>query len=202
MTLAALTYVVAASLAFLAVLLRADPRIARRLGVTAVSAGSPRSLGRPPRARRGVPRPEDGVPDLLDAVAVCVGAGLTPRLAVEQAATVLRGPLADELERIRRAAGLGTPWRSALGQVAERIGLPELRRLAGVFERSERLGSPVADHLRRLARDVREERRVRHEERARRAPVAMLFPLVLCILPAFVLAAVVPAVLAAARDIG
>jgi tight adherence protein C len=86
--------------------------------------------------------------------------------------------------------------------VAERTDLPELRRLSIRLERSERLGSPVANQLRRLARDVRDERRLRDEERARRAPVAMLFPLVLCILPAFVLAAVVPAMLVAARDIG
>lgn len=141
-------------------------------------------------------------PDLLDAVAVCVTAGLSPRTALDRAGAVVRGPLAEELEEARRQVDLGAPWRSALRGVAERTRLPELRRLSVTLERSERLGSPVADQLRRLARDVRDERRLRDEERARRAPVAMLFPLVLCILPAFVLAAVVPAMLVAARDIG
>jgi tight adherence protein C len=141
-------------------------------------------------------------PDLLDAVAVCVTAGLSPRIALERAGAVVRGPLAQELEGARSQVVLGAQWRSALRGVAERTGLPELRRLSITLERSERLGSPVANQLRRLARDVRDERRLRDEERARRAPVAMLFPLVLCILPAFVLAAVVPAMLVAARDIG
>jgi tight adherence protein C len=141
-------------------------------------------------------------PDLLDAVAVCVTAGLSPRTALDRAGAVVRGALGQELEEARRQVALGTQWRSALRGVAERTGLPELRRLSITLERSERLGSPVADQLRRLARDVRDERRLRDEERARRAPVAMLFPLVLCILPAFVLAAVVPAMLVAARDIG
>lgn len=141
-------------------------------------------------------------PDLLDAVAVCVTAGLSPRTALDRAGAVVRGPLANELEKARGQVALGAEWRSALRGVAERTGLPELRRLSITLERSERLGSPVADQLRRLARDVRDERRLREEERARRAPVAMLFPLVLCILPAFVLAAVVPAMLVAARDIG
>lgn len=141
-------------------------------------------------------------PDLLDAVAVCVTAGLSPRIALERAGAVVRGPLAQELEGARRQVVLGAQWRSALRGVAERTGLAELRRLSITLERSERLGSPVANQLRRLARDVRDERRLRDEERARRAPVAMLFPLVLCILPAFVLAAVVPALLVAARDIG
>jgi tight adherence protein C len=141
-------------------------------------------------------------PDLLDAVAVCVTAGLSPRTSLDRAAAVVRGPLAKELEEARRQVTLGTPWRAALRGVSDRTGLPELRRLSLTLDRSERLGSPVADQLRRLARDVRDERRLRAEERARRAPVVMLFPLVLCILPAFVLAAVVPAMLVAARDIG
>jgi tight adherence protein C len=141
-------------------------------------------------------------PDLLDAVAVCVTAGLSPRTSVDRATAVVSGPLARELEEARRQVALGTPWRAALRGVSSRTGLPELRRLSLALDRSERLGSPVADQLRRLARDVRDERRLRAEERARRAPVAMLFPLVLCILPAFVLAAVVPAMLVAARDIG
>jgi tight adherence protein C len=142
------------------------------------------------------------VPDLLDAVAVCVTAGLSPRTALDRAGAVVRGPLAEELEEARRQVALGAQWRSSLRDVAERTCLPELRRLSITLERSERLGSPVANQLRRLARDVRSERRLLDEERARRAPVAMLFPLVLCILPAFVLAAVVPAMLVAARDIG
>lgn len=157
-------------------------------------------LGR--RATLARAKASAAAPDLLDAVAVCVTAGLSPRTGLDRASAVVRGPLADELEEARRQVALGAPWRSALRDVAERTGLPELRRLSITLERSERLGSPVADQLRRLARDVRDERRLRDEERARRAPVAMLFPLVLCILPAFVIAAVVPAMLVAARDIG
>jgi tight adherence protein C len=157
-------------------------------------------LGR--RAAAGLSGHSRGVPDLLDAVAVCVSAGLSPRLALERASEVVTGPLARELDLARREVSLGAHWRSALRGVAERTGLPELRRLAITLDRSQRLGSSVADQLRRLAGDVRAERRLQEEERARRAPVVMLFPLVLCILPAFILAAVVPALLVAARDIG
>jgi tight adherence protein C len=86
-------------------------------------------------------------------------------------------------------------------RVAARTGLPELLRLAVTLERSERLGTPVAGRLRDLAREVRADRAARSEERARRAPVAMLFPLVFLILPAFVIAAVVPALLVATRGL-
>lgn len=144
---------------------------------------------------------ESAVPPLLDLVALSVAAGLTPRLALDRVAEVSRGRLAKELRGARREVSLGTPWREALRRVAERTGLRDLRRLAVSLERSERLGAPVAGQLRALAREVRAERRAAAEERARRAPVLMLFPLVFLILPAFVLAAVVPAVLVATRGI-
>jgi tight adherence protein C len=141
------------------------------------------------------------VPDLLDVVAVCVTAGLTPRLALDRAALSVGEPLRQELARARRDVGLGGTWRQALLGIADRSGLEEVRRLASVIERSERLGTPVAGPLRELAGTVRAERRAREEERARRAPVTMLFPLVFLILPAFVLAAVVPAILVATRGV-
>jgi tight adherence protein C len=142
------------------------------------------------------------VPELLDVVAVAVTAGLSPRLALDRAAGAMPGPLGDALAAIRRDVDLGGTWTASLRQAAERLDAPELRRLAVVMDQGRRLGAPVAERVRTLARDVRAERRARREERARRAPVAMLFPLVFLILPAFVLAAVVPAVLVAVRGVG
>jgi tight adherence protein C len=68
--------------------------------------------------------------------------------------------------------------------------------------RTERLGSSLADEMSRLAADVRESRRARATERARAAPVKMLFPLVFLILPAFLLLTVVPVLLTTVRSIG
>jgi tight adherence protein C len=153
------------------------------------------------RTRTDRARAEATIPELLDLVAVSVTAGLTPRLALDRAGRVLSGPLAAELEGARRAVELGESWAAVLRRAAQRLDLRDLRRLASSLEQSSRLGSPVAERLRGLAREVRAERRVRDEERARRAPVAMLFPLVFLILPAFVLAAVVPTILVATRGI-
>jgi tight adherence protein C len=156
-------------------------------------------LARRTRSRRE--RAEAAIPELLDVVAVSVTAGLTPRLALDRAGGAIRGPLGDEMRAAGRAVQLGEPWPATLRRTAERLGLRDLGRLASTLERSTRLGSPVAERLRLLAREVRSERRAREEERARRAPVTMLFPLVFLILPAFVLAAVVPTILVATRGI-
>ena len=141
------------------------------------------------------------VPELLDLVAVTVSAGLSPWSALDRVPDVVSGPLREEMARARREVALGSGWRSAIAGVADRTGAREIRRLAIELDRAERLGSPVSRRLRGLARDVRGERRAAREERARRAPVQMLFPLVFLILPAFVLAAVVPALLVATRDL-
>jgi tight adherence protein C len=141
------------------------------------------------------------MPDLLDVLAVSVTAGLSPRMALERAPEVLSGPVGGALTTIRREVALGSSWGRALESAAARFGVEELRRLALTLNRAERLGSPVAERLRDLAIEVRAERRGRREERARKAPVQMLFPLVFLILPAFVLAAVVPALHVATRDL-
>jgi tight adherence protein C len=146
-------------------------------------------------------RVANDVPNLLDLLSVCVTAGLSPSAALERAAESIRGPLRQPLDRARKEVSLGGSWRSALRGLADRVVLREVRRLAMALERGQRLGAPLADQLRRLARDVRDERGALAEERARRAPVLMLFPLVFLILPAFVLAAVIPAVVVATRGI-
>jgi tight adherence protein C len=64
---------------------------------------------------------------------------------------------------------------------------------------AERYGTPLLPGLDRLAVDARLDRRRRAEEAARRVPVKLLFPLVLCVLPAFGLLTMTP-LLAGALD--
>ena len=214
--LVALSFVGAAAMLVAAATNRSDPRLRRLLGAdgtppagSSTEEGPGRSplrrtaarmagLARPGGGRTGGP---DAVPDLFDLLAVSVTAGLSPRLALERAPDVLGGRLGAALADVRRDVSLGSSWHAALEAVGAAAGVGELRRLAATLQRAERLGSPIAERLRDLAAEVRDERRARREERARRAPVQMLFPLVFLILPAFVMAAVVPALIVATRDI-
>ena len=65
----------------------------------------------------------------------------------------------------------------------------------------ERYGAPLGPALERIAADVRRRRQRRAEEAARKVPVALLFPLVLCILPAFALLTVAPLIAGALREL-
>lgn len=209
--LIAFAYVLALALLGLGLASGSDARLARLLGSARPPQASRRisealrRIGTPVRHRarlnRELAETRAAVPDLFDLLAVSVTAGLSPRLALERAPDVLDGALGDVLLTVRRDVGLGSPWHEALEDAAASAGTAELRHLAVTLRRAERLGAPLGERLRELASQVRKERRAQREERARRAPVQMLFPLVFLILPAFVVAAVVPALIVATRDI-
>lgn len=185
-----------------AVLLSTLTPLALAFAPVAVVAGSRAPvivLARRARARQaGI---EAHVTDLIEVLVATTEAGLNPMVAFQRSSEVLRGPLGDELARTTRQIELGTPWRSALEQLEARLSVPALRRLVVALARSHRLGTSLSATLRAVAIDLRDERRTRAEELARRAPIRMLFPLVFLILPAFLLLTVGPVVLATLRSL-
>ncbi len=152
------------------------------------------------RLRRTAIETAREVPVFLDLLAVATSAGLPPQLAVRESSIAVRGPLGRALRDAARTVELGGRWRDELAAVARRLASPELDRIVRVLARSERLGSALTAEVTRLASDVRESRRARATERARTAPVKMLFPLVFLILPAFLLLTVVPVLVTTVRS--
>ncbi|MEX0743342.1 MAG: type II secretion system F family protein [Actinomycetota bacterium] len=157
-------------------------------------------LARAARRRRFAASRE--VPLFLDLLAVTTSAGLPPQLAVRVASEPLRGPLGEELRGAVDRVDLGRRWRDEIAASANRLAQHDLGRAIGLLLRTQRLGTSLADEMSRLAADVREGARLRAVERARTAPVKMLFPLVFLILPAFLLLTVVPVLLTTVRSIG
>jgi tight adherence protein C len=155
--------------------------------------------GRAVRRRRAAADAE--LPQLLDLLAAASSAGLSASLALSRAARALRGPLAEELGGVVRAVDLGGRWRDELRATADRLELPDLRRTVAALTRTETLGSSLATSMQELAERVRSSRRAAVTERARTAPVKMLFPLVFLVLPAFLLLTVVPVLLTTLQSI-
>lgn len=133
------------------------------------------------------------LPVTVDLLAVAVGAGCTPYLAVDTAARWAPARLAAWLDDVRRACALGRGFADALDDLATRV--PPLQPLVDALLASDRFGAPVGDALLRLAAERRTALRRRAEARARTVPVRLLFPLIFLVLPAFGLLTVVPAVL-------
>lgn len=154
------------------------------------------------RAERRLRREADAeVPQLLDLLAAASSAGLGAALALRRAAEALRGPLGGELQIAIGRVELGGRWRDELTAVSERLDLPDLRRTVAALARTETLGASLATACVDLATEVRQSRRARTTERARTAPVKMLFPLVFLVLPAFLLLTVVPVLLTTVQSI-
>ena len=141
----------------------------------------------------------DEAPDVVELFRLAIGAGLTVHQAVVAVGARVRGASAPAVREIAAQVVIGHRLADAL----DRFGVTDeaVRPLAAALAAAERYGVPLGPTLDRLADDARHQRRRRAEEVARRLPVQMLFPLVLCILPAFALLTVVPLVLAAGRSL-
>jgi tight adherence protein C len=140
------------------------------------------------------------LPEVLDLLVLVVGAGLTVPLAVAAVGRRADGLLAAELRRVTEEVTLGRRSADALAEVPARLG-EAVGPLVAALLASERYGAPLVAALDRLAADARADRRRRAEEAARRVPVKLLFPLVLCTLPAFALLTVAPLIAGAAHDL-
>jgi len=156
-------------------------------------------LARAARAR--IRRADAELPLFLDLLAAASSAGLAAPAAIKRASAGLRGPLSDELASATASVEVGGRWREELRAIADRLQLGDLSLAVTAIARTESLGSSLAESMHELAEDVREARRSRAAERARKAPVKMLFPLVFMILPAFLLLTVVPVLIATLRSL-
>ncbi len=153
------------------------------------------------KARRVRVAMDAQIPQFLDLLAAASSAGLSGQLSLRRAVDALGGPLAEELRSVLDAIDLGARWREELAAAAERLQLSDLRRIAAVLSRTETLGASLSDSTAELAASVRSARRAAVTERARTAPVKMLFPLVFLVLPAFLLLTVVPVLLTTVQSI-
>ena len=99
----------------------------------------------------------------------------------------------------------GRPRQEAMRALAARCGVQDLQALIGVLIQTERLGTSVGKALRVYAETSRVQRRHRAEERAYLVPVKMLFPMMIFLMPSFILVAMAPSflsVIAILRQMG
>ncbi len=168
------------------------------LAIAALTAPRARRLLVEQATKRSI---EAALPDAIEMLILVVQAGLTPHQAIhvlaERAPIPVRPGFAGVRHRVERGAALADALQALPGTLG-----PGATALADTLAMGERHGTPIARTLEQLALDVRERRRRHAEAEARKLPIRMAFPLVTCTLPAFVLVAIVPAVLAALKSLG
>lgn len=147
------------------------------------------------KARERLTSIERRIPDLIDLLVVTIEAGLGFAGALRLAAEHLDGPLSDELRLTLQEQTMGLGVDDALSNMANRADTPGMRAFVRALAQGERLGISIGHVMRNLAVDMRKRRRQMAEERAQKAPIKMLFPLVFLIFPSLFIVLLVPAML-------
>jgi tight adherence protein C len=123
------------------------------------------------------------LPDFLDFLGSTVQAGLALNAALVQGVDATRGALKEELTSMLAEIRLGRPRADAFNALAERVNEESTTTMVTAIVQAERLGSNLSDVLTELARETRDRRWLRAEEKAAQLPVKMILPMALFMIP-------------------
>jgi tight adherence protein C len=140
--------------------------------------------------------------DITDQMMISIEAGLGLEAAMARVSEGTGGPLAYEFRRTLQDIRAGLSRNRALHDLAERVDVPELRRLVMAIVQADTHGISIAETLRVQSNELRVKRRQLAEERAMKLPIKLLFPTALCMLPALFTIILAPAVISIVDTLG
>lgn len=138
------------------------------------------------------------LPDVLDLLVICAEGGLSLDGALTRVSREFRRflpEMADELGLTAIELGFLPNRRDALINLTKRVDLPGVNSLVQTLIQTERYGTPLAQSLRALSSELRDERMLKAEEKAARLPATMTVPMIVFILPTIMLILGGPAML-------
>lgn len=124
-----------------------------------------------------------GLPNFLDMLCISVQAGLGFDAALQKVTEKKRGALADEFRIVIQEMKMGKARRIAMKDMADRININEVTVFTTAVIQAELLGVSISNVLHIQSQQARDARRMQAEEKAMKAPVKMLLPLVFFIFP-------------------
>ena len=136
-----------------------------------------------------------GLPDVLDLLTVSVEAGLGFDMAIQKVVGKTKGPLAEEFGKTLQEIKMGKPRKEALRDLGNRTGVENLNSLLSAIIQVDQLGVSIGNVLRTQSKQMRLLQKQRIEEKAMKAPIKMLIPMVLFIFPTVFIVLLGPAVL-------
>ncbi|MDD3119769.1 MAG: type II secretion system F family protein [Victivallales bacterium] len=143
------------------------------------------------------------LPNLLDLLTLSVEAGKDFLSALRDIVRRRKkDALGEEFDRVLKEIQLGKPRSQALKEMAQRVQLPDLSTVVNAIVQAEELGVSIADLLRIQGDLLRGKRFTRAEAMANKAPVKILFPLVIFIFPAIFIIILVPMLMNVMRILG
>jgi tight adherence protein C len=145
------------------------------------------------RARKRLGDLDYAMPELVDVLAVILEAGVAFTPALRIASERIGGPLGDELRLTIQEQTLGLSTLDSLQNWMARCAAPSVQTFVRAMVQGERLGISIGQILRNLAIEMRKRRQQAAEERAHKAAIKILFPLVILIFPAMFVVILGPA---------
>lgn len=137
-------------------------------------------------------------PDALDLLVVCSEAGLSLDAAIQKVTSELsisQPILADELDIVIAETRAGIDRHKALQKLVERTGVDDIKGLVAALSQSMRFGTSIVETLKVYSEELRDKRTQAAEAVAAKIGTKLIFPLAMCLLPAFLIVVMAPAII-------